>query len=221
MNPICYWNQPTLQIKQEQCLKNIALYKTLKKVARLVIVLLALVSLVGSVYLHPTYRVITSTLLIIAYSPTIQVTEGTLQRWVTEAREHQNKYRAIIEQLQRGVSTFDAQVTALQDQPLPSLDEKKMECTGSPSSETLRLELLNLQRERARINLLNMRRHVEIAYIRYIQGHQTDTRPLKDFGSFKTWPIDCLLNDEPFTVFTTRTGRVFTNQSNFNEIFPI
>ncbi|MCB1072503.1 MAG: hypothetical protein KDK96_05295 [Chlamydiia bacterium] len=220
MNPICYWNQPNLRIKEEQCIKHIALYETLKKVARVVLVLLALGALIGSSYLHPYYRLITSTLLIVAYYPSIQVTVGTLERWISEVREEQSRYQAIITELRPEISVFDAQVNALKDLPLIPMDEKARECAESPLSETLRFELLGLKRERARINLLNMRRHVEIAYIRYIERNQADTRSLADFGSFKTWPVDCLLNDELFAVFTTTTGRVFTNQDDFTGIFP-
>lgn len=219
MNPICSWNRPSLQQKEQQCSQNIALYTTLKKVFHIGLVLLALTSLTSFGYLNPSYFHISSTLLFVAYYPSMQVTVETLERWITEVNEERDKYRAIIRELNHSNSVFQAQINALKDLPFSSIDTKKIECDKSPSSEKLRLELLDLKREQARINILNMRRHIEIAYIRYIEKNQTDRRSLSDFGHFKTWPIDCLLNDQPFTVFISATGRAFTNCDEFSEIF--
>ncbi|QVL56666.1 MAG: hypothetical protein KFB93_04595 [Simkaniaceae bacterium] len=219
MNQITSWNQPFLQGKLTECSQKIALYETLRCVSRVGLPLIALASLGGFLYLNPSYLHIASSLLFFGYYPSMQVTVGTLERWVSEVRDEENRYRAISGELTRGFSVFQAQINALRDLPPPSIDAKERECAAFPSSEILRLELLDLKRTRARITLINARRHVEIAYVQYIERNPEDLRSLSDFGTFKTWPIDCLLNDQLFTVFISTAGRVFTNLDNFSEIF--
>lgn len=219
MNPICRWNQTFLHGKIQQCDQNIALYRNLGKVTHVALSVLALICLVSFGLIDPSYLLISSTLLFFAYFPALEVTVGTLRKWVSEVKKEQEKYRAILSEVRIGTPILQAQINALKEIDLPCFKEKEKLCSESPSSETLRLELLGLKRKRARIILMNARRHVEIAFIQHVERNQADQRSLSDFGSFKRWPIDCLLNDSPFTVFISTKGRAFTNHDDFSEIF--
>ncbi len=91
MNPITTWTKDVLEIKVAECEKASKIFVVLSKVSRVGLSLLALGFLTSFGLLNPSYLHISSTLLILAYHPSLEVTVGTLDRWEEATKKNQEK----------------------------------------------------------------------------------------------------------------------------------
>ncbi len=122
MNQICSWDRPFLSRKVEECEKKIRFLEILSKIARVGLSLLALGFLTAFGLLNPSYLHISSTLLLVAYHPSLEVTVGTLDRWVEATKKNQAKYRAILAAYTQDRSPIEAQIAALEGKKDPQAE---------------------------------------------------------------------------------------------------
>lgn len=219
MNPICALTALALQRRIDESQTKLHLYTSLKKITRVALPLIGLALLTTLGLLNPRSLPISSFLLLAAYAPCLEVTIGTLERWSYEVREEMDKQTRIQEGLASRKVIFEAWLDAIPLTPIPSVGELEQEVRESPGSEVKRQILWEGQKNRAFHRLKNGRRKVERAFIAFIRDHQENKKMLTDYGSYKPWQIEHLMNDLPFTVFVTNDGREFTNESDCSQIF--
>lgn len=219
MNPICTLTAQSLQRRIDESQTKLHLYTSLKKITRVALPLIGLTLLTTFGLLNPRSLPLSSFLLIAAYAPCLEVTIGTLEHWSYEVREEMDKQTRIQEGLSSGKVIFQAWLDAIPLTPIPSVGELEQEVRENPGSEAKRQTLWEGQKERALHRLKNGRRKVERAFIEFVRNHQENKKMLSDYGSYKPWQIEHLMNDLPFTVFVTKDGREFTNDDDCSQIF--
>lgn len=219
MNPIAQLTTFSLQTHIDKSRNKLEFYESLKKVCRIIIPFLGFSLLLTFGLLNPNYLPISSSLLLVAYTPCLEVTIGSLEAWSYEIRIDIDKNALILEGLRDGKPIFQAWIDAIPDTPLPQAMDLEEAVRQFPSSEETRKNLWEFKKSRTMHRLENTRKAVERAYVEYIRNHQDDRRSLSDFGSYKKWQIEYLMDDLPFTVFVTKQGREFQNLDDFSRIF--
>lgn len=219
MNPISTLNAPSLQTRIDSSKQKLLLYSSLKKISRVALPLLGFLLLTIFGLLNPRSLPISSTLLLLAYSPCLEVAVGTFEKWSYEVQKEVDKQTRIQQGLLERKTIYQAWLEAIPETPIPAVDEQIREVLANPGSDELRRNLWEAQKIRALHRLQNSRKKVERAFITHVRDHPRDTRMLSDFGDYKRWQIEHLMNDLPFTVFITADGREFTNLDDCSRIF--
>lgn len=219
MNPISTLNAISLQTRIDNSKQKLRLYSSLKKISRIAIPLFGFLLLIPFGLLNPRSLSISSTLLLVAYSPCLEVAVGTFENWSYQVQKEVDKQTRIQQGLSEGKPIYQAWIEAIPETPIPAVDEQMREVRDHPGSEEKRRDLWEAEKVRALHRLENGRRKFERAFINYVRDHPEDTRMLSDFGTYQKWQIEHLMNDLPFTVFVRSDGHEFTNLEDCSRIF--
>lgn len=219
MNSIASLNADSLLTHIDDSKRKLKLYSSLRKICRVVIPLFGLFLLGIFGLLDPRTLPISSTLLFLAYFPSLEVTEGTFERWSSEVEKEMDKQTRIRQGLLNQKTIYEAFLDAILITDPPTLEKEMEEVRKDPGSDEKRKKLWEAKKTRALHRLENGRRKVERAYIEFIRDHPDEQRKLSDFGTYKRWHLEYLMDDLPFTVFVTKTGDKFTNEDTCSSIF--
>ena len=101
VNPILYWDRPTLEVLVEKSVKEADVYTLLSKTTHVAIIAFGIGGLATFGMTNPSYFSMTGTLLIIGYGPACEVSVEAWDKVSKSCLEKAARYRAILENLNR------------------------------------------------------------------------------------------------------------------------